>query len=256
MGAWLSFPKTCWIKVHDLENRPLLKIWLSGVIWRAEGNCCSVQICSRVDVTWLCIFRGTTGCNFVNDPEHGDSPESARTVQQSKLGQHCNTDDQRQNNSRMDKVYLGFYFGFCLRKDLLTNTRRLHKYCGFISYIAGWRYCSFAMHCVWCRGDTFTLIRAPRSYFLRVIMFSPVNKRLRRRELKTCLQREPWGDMELSTCNFSWKKIAQHMCSIYVDFKEDTNLKQLGTLCFFEKPVTFIHTQKEWDSFLSTHDHD
>jgi len=48
-------------------------------------------------------FSGTTGCNFVNDPEHGDSPESARTVQQSKLGQHCNTDDQRQNNSRMAK---------------------------------------------------------------------------------------------------------------------------------------------------------
>ena len=32
---------------------------------------------------------------------------------------------------------------------------------------------------------------------------------------------------------------------MYVDFKEDTNLKQLGTLCFFEKPVTFIHTLKE-----------
>ena len=47
-------------------------------------------------------FSGTTGCNFVNDPEHGDSPESARAVQQSKLEQHCNTDDQRQNNSRMD----------------------------------------------------------------------------------------------------------------------------------------------------------
>ena len=97
------FQKHVGLKVHDLENRPLLKIWLSGVIWRAEGSCCSVQICSRVDVTWLCIFRGTTGCNFVNDPEHGDSPESVRTVQQSKLGQHCNTDDPRQNKSRMDK---------------------------------------------------------------------------------------------------------------------------------------------------------
>ena len=51
------FQKHVGLKVHDLENRPLLKIWLSWVIWRAEGNCCSVQICSRVDVTWLCIFR-------------------------------------------------------------------------------------------------------------------------------------------------------------------------------------------------------
>ena len=166
MVAWLSFPKTCWIKVHDLENRPLLKIWLSWVIRRAEGNCCSVQICSRVDVTWLCIFSGTTGCNFVNDPEHGDSPESARRVQQSKLGQHCNTDDQRQNNSRMDKVYLGFYFGFCLRKDLLTNTRRLHKYCSFESYIASWRYCSFAMHCVHVKRRHFPFDKSSPVIFL------------------------------------------------------------------------------------------
>ena len=100
------------------------------------------------------------------------------------------------------------------------------------------------MHCVWCRGDTFTLIRAPRSYFLQVIMFSPVNKRLRRRELKTCLQREPWGDMELSICNSSWKKTSQHICSIYVDFKEDTNPKQLGALWLIEKPVTFSQTLK------------
>ena len=100
------------------------------------------------------------------------------------------------------------------------------------------------MHCVWCRGDTFPMIRAPRSYFLRVIMFSPVNKRLRRRELKTCLQREPWGDMELSICNSSWKKTTQRVRSIYADFKEDTNPKQLGALWLIEKPVTFSQTLK------------